>query len=364
MISQTTESMSRLGILVEEFLMLISESIEYHPDSDIQAVLQETFQIAKTIHRRIAVSRQRFVMAIVGQANVGKSTLLAALLGEEISPRRNGPCTATSIEYSWGPTYRIEARYRGTLRRDVSHCGSSAETLQQLTALADESSAGAGKRAERILVQLPLELLHDGLVVADTPGFGAAHSDVERDGTHDESVRSYLHSEVSQVLWVVLGDQAISKREHRFYEQFLNAICDDVVVTGCEDWTASDRQRFQQRMAAPLHLQTAEFHFVSGLQGLQARKSQDSGRLNAAGIPQLETRVRLLADPVQRYAALESRLAILANALGAWMTDFRRSKTARRTQSPWRPDSWLRWLELPATPFKRQLDQALQQGAT
>lgn len=363
MISQSTESMSRLGTLVDEFLMLVSESIEYHSETDIQAVLQEAFQIAETIHRRIAVSRQRFVVAIVGQANVGKSTLLAALLGEEISPRRNGPCTSTPIEYSWGPAYRIEARYRGTLRRPVWNCSSSAETLRQLTGLADESMAGAGERAERILVQLPLDLLKDGLVIADTPGFGAAHSDVELDGAHDESVQRYLQNEVSQVLWVVLGDQAIGKQEHRFYQQFLSTTCDDLVVTGCENWTDSEQQRFQQSMADRLRLPMTEFHFVSGLQGLQARKNHDPGRLSAAGIPQLEYRVRLLGNPAVRCEALESRLVVLANALGNWFTDYRSPQQASRANW-WRPDSWLRWMELPATPFKQELNQALQQRST
>lgn len=299
----------------------------------------------------------------MGQANVGKSTLLAALLGEDLSPRRNGPCTAAPIEFSWGPDYRIEAHYRRTFQRPVWSCLNAADVLRHLVRLADEAECEARERPARIRVQVPLSLLETGLVIADTPGFGAAQSEPGCEGTHEESLRRYLVTEVSQVLWVVLAEAGIGKREQLFHEEFLAAVCDDVVVTGCDDWSEGDQQRFRRRFSPTLGLQSPEFHFVSGRQALRARLVHDNVGLEAAGIPDLERRIRDMANTDARIQALTRRMTVLCQNLGAWFNDYR---DARREplRTWWRPDSWSRWTELPRCSFKTQLDEVLQQGAT
>ena len=175
--SQTSKSLALLQTLVDEFLMLVSESAGFHDRvSDVKMVLREALDAALTIRRRVDASRREFIVAVVGQANVGKSTLLAALLGEDLCPRRNGPCTAAPIEFSWGPVYRIEAHYRRTFRRPVWSCLNAADVLQHLVRLADAAECDASEPPARIRVQVPLSLLETGLVIADTPGFGAAQS--------------------------------------------------------------------------------------------------------------------------------------------------------------------------------------------
>jgi GTP-binding protein EngB required for normal cell division len=352
-----------LSTLVDELLMLLSESAEFHREAEVKAVFREAIGIAIVVRRRLELSRERFVVGIVGQTNVGKSTLMEALLGKEIVPRRNGPCTAAPVEFSWASEFRIQAEYIPSFQRRSWNGMDASEIRQLLGQLVDESqneTIGQADWPSRVRVQLPLPLLETGLVIADTPGFGAAQVDIQRAGTHDEVLQTYLQNEVSQVFWVVLGEQGILKRERDFYEQFLSQICDDLVVTGCDDWSQQDQQRFRSRFSSQLGFRVPRFHFVSGLQGTLARSNQDAQQLEAAGIAQLENRIRSLADPQCRQQVLKDSLLQLAENLGEWLFNFR--DVRRRTLDLWwRPDSWLRWLDLRDQTLTAALNQSLTQ---
>ena len=83
-----------LAQVVDEFLMLVAESAEFQCHQDIKRILSEAKEILVAVRHRLRVAKDRYVVGVVGLSNVGKSTLLNALLGSELAPRRNGPCTA------------------------------------------------------------------------------------------------------------------------------------------------------------------------------------------------------------------------------------------------------------------------------
>ena len=116
---------------------------------------------------------------------------------------------------------------------------------------------------------MPVPLLLGGLVLADTPGFGAAQVG-QAQGSHDLVVRQYLQDDVSQVFWIVLAEQGIGRREKLFYDESFAELCDDVVVTGCEDWSTKDRDRFRRRFSDCFQRRLPVFHFASGIKGLEA----------------------------------------------------------------------------------------------
>jgi predicted GTPase len=55
---------------------------------------------------------QRFRLAVVGEFSQGKSTLLNALLGEEIQPVRAIPCSGTVTVLKYGTQKRVVCRYK------------------------------------------------------------------------------------------------------------------------------------------------------------------------------------------------------------------------------------------------------------
>uniref|UniRef100_A0A7C4LPX3 Dynamin N-terminal domain-containing protein n=1 Tax=Schlesneria paludicola TaxID=360056 RepID=A0A7C4LPX3_9PLAN len=343
--------------IVDELLILFHESMRYQADEKVRAALSDACARVRRIRRRIGLLTDRYIVAVVGLTNVGKSTLLNALLGAELTPRRNRPCTAVPIEFGFGPQWLVTAHYRRRVHRDRWPCESSDAVRRCLENLADDEAEPSRREISRLVVNAPIDLLENGLVIADTPGFGAAQAD-EQPETHDEVLTDYLKNNTAQVFWVVLADQGIGKREKAFYDRFLADVCDDIVVTGCEDWEPDERQRFRRRFA-PLFT-SPQFHFVSGLQGLRGRQEMDPQRFEAAGIPLLEQRIRELSSSPGRLAAVESALCNLATDVRDWLEEFRDARGFKLARW-WRPDSWSRWIALlPENQLKNDLSPILK----
>lgn len=353
-----TAGTSSAAALADELMILVHETAEYHAARGaVAAALGDARRGLDTIRRRIERAGGRHAVAVVGLSNVGKSTLLDAILGDEIAPRRNGPCTAFPVEFLHGPEMVVTVHHETRLDRPSWRFEDPRDVRGCLERLNDGEAAAARGGVRRVEVTLPSPLLAGGLVIADTPGFGAGHAEAGA-GLHEAALMAYLRRDVGQVFWVVLADQGIGRREVEFRDRFFAEVCDDLVVTGCEDWDSDDRARFRARFSALLGDRAPAFHFVSGLQGLDARRDGDARGLEAAGIAELERRIRGLADPAGRLRAAEEGLVRLAEDLSRWLAEYRDDRG--RPPSPWwRPDSWLRWAAFPPSPLKARLDRAL-----
>jgi GTP-binding protein EngB required for normal cell division len=357
---QTCNPSDQLRLVVDELLMLCKETADFQQDPEVRAILKEAMQALAATRHRLNVSAHRYVVAAVGLTNVGKSTLLNALLGDDLAPRRNGPCTAAPIEFVFGDALRVTVYYRQELRRPTWLCQTNQAVHERLSALADDAGAEVSRSIRKVLVEVPMPLLKSGLVLADTPGFGAAQVG-QADGSHDMAVKQYLLDDVSQVFWIVLAEQGIGKREKVFYDKFFADVCDDVVVTGSEDWSAMDRDRFRRHFSDCFQRRMPVFHFASGIKGLEARQANSQKGLEAAGIVALETRIRELADTGGRMAALQDSLCQLLVDLRFWLSEFDRSH-AKQGAAWWRPDSWSRWQDLAETnAFAQQLTALLEE---
>lgn len=348
----------QLALVVDEFLMLVQETADYNRDEDAKTILNEARQALFSVRSRLERAAQRYVVAIVGLSNVGKSTLLNALLGSDLAPRRNGPCTAAPIEFAHGDDYRVTAYYRDQIRRPMWLCEGVEDVHDRLAALADDSETDSARSIHKVVVAAPHPLLAGDLVIADTPGDGAAQSSGAPE-SHDEALRRYLQEDISQVFLVVLAEQGIGKREKSLHDQFCADVCNDVVVTGCEDWSPEECQRFRRRFSPSFSHTMPVFHFVSGLEGLKARAANDLPALEAAGIPELECRIRELAERSGRNAAIQRALLQLADDVAYWMHELIK-KRGRSLSCLWRPDSWDRWVSfLPDDPLVRRLTMGL-----
>jgi GTP-binding protein EngB required for normal cell division len=347
MFTSSSSVQSALYRAVDEFYLLLAESAEFQTHGEVRRILEIAARTLQSIRTRLQRSRKRYVVAVVGLTNVGKSTLLNALLGEDLAPRRNGPCTSAPVEFLFGPTLSLTVHYRDRLERLVTKPASLEELHAALTRLADEGQPQRGSTVNRVAIELPCPLLAGDLVIADTPGFGAAQLG-DSAGAHELAVKEYLQKEVSQVFWVVLADQGIGQREISFHNEWFSQICDDLLVTGSEDWSQEDRVRYRRRFSSRFSERAPRFHFVSGLQGVQARQSQDTQQLEAAGIPLLQQRIRELSSLEGRRAELQLRLDQLAEDVRSWLSEFE-DERGRRLTVWWRPDSWDRFRDAART---------------
>ncbi|GAA0498237.1 GTPase [Paractinoplanes deccanensis] len=129
--------------------------------------------VAETGHPRLVAARRRvdepLRVAIAGRVKAGKSTLLNALVGEELAPTDAGECTKVVTWYADGPAYAVTA-----------HLGDgSAEALpftRRDGALQIALGRGA-EEVERLEVRLPSGRLRRHTLI-DTPGIASLSADV------------------------------------------------------------------------------------------------------------------------------------------------------------------------------------------
>jgi hypothetical protein len=126
-----------------------------------------------TVRARLLDARRRIDeplrVAIAGKVKAGKSTLLNALVGEELAPTDAGECTRIVTWYADGPTYQVTAYLRdGTAEpRPFNRVGGAVRI--DLGRPADE--------VEHLEVRVPSARLRRHTLI-DTPGIASLSTDV------------------------------------------------------------------------------------------------------------------------------------------------------------------------------------------
>jgi uncharacterized tellurite resistance protein B-like protein/tRNA U34 5-carboxymethylaminomethyl modifying GTPase MnmE/TrmE len=115
---------------------------------------------------------QRFRVALVGEFSQGKSTLINALLGEEIQPVRAIPCSGAISVLKHGIKKRIICRYKDGNEEELSF-----EEYQVKAAISEKAALGSvseelgQSEIEEIIFEHPdLDLCRNGVEIVDSPG--------------------------------------------------------------------------------------------------------------------------------------------------------------------------------------------------
>ncbi len=145
-------------------------------------------------------------LAIVGEFNAGKSSLVNALLGQSVAPVGVLPTTATLNRIAWAPDHfaRVIPKSATQPERTVGH--------DQVASVLKE--VGAAEVGE-VHIFAPIEFLRR-VELIDTPGFNAP------DPTHTDAARSGLQS-AHVAAWLVDATQPLkaTEREAIAYAQEL-----------------------------------------------------------------------------------------------------------------------------------------------
>ena len=339
--------------LSELFMFFQETGVFLGYDSDLRAGVESACSRIKTCLSLVQPKASRPVVALVGMTNVGKSTLLNALFGSNIAPRRNGPCTAVPIEFQYAPQYSLQVEYNQSIDRPVSNFSSVEELQQHLKALADDSGAEQSQLIQCVVVKCPDELLRNGLVLGDTPGFGAAQLG-DASGSHEAALKTYIQDNVTRVFWIVRADQCIGSTEIKFYEKFIRHLCDDIIVTGCEDWTPDEKKRLRDRVLPELKKPQMRFHFVSGKMGLKALKENDSEMYAQSGMEKLRQEF-LKIDP-HESGAVEMKLEALVDDLVYWLQK-KANKLGRPAHGWFPPHCWINLQDEKKTPGPKEIKE-------
>jgi len=103
---------------------------------------------------------------VCGGVSAGKSSLLNHLLGADVLPVGVTPVTALPTRIAHGPSPRATIAFAEARAITV-------EPGRLVEFVSEQQNPGNAKRVGRIVLELPAEILRDGVVFVDTPGLGA-----------------------------------------------------------------------------------------------------------------------------------------------------------------------------------------------
>ena len=258
---------------------------------------------------------QPLLLAVLGEFNAGKSTLVNAYVGAEVAPTGVVPTTATLNLLRAGAERRVRV-----VRRDGTTREGAFDEARALLAAASKDGEGGG--VDRVEIALPSETL-ERVWILDTPGTNAL------DPAHEALAQEAL-VRADAVLWIFSAGQAGKESEGRMLARLAASRRAVVPVLNKADRLSTDELlavRAQLSAALP-HLRVEPIA-VSAREALRARLAGDDAAYEASGFPALltalERDVFSRARPLKRAACAGRLLEVLDDALqteATALTDF------------------------------------------
>ena len=173
---------------------------EYSEDLDLNNAAKS---IADTIEK---VANEHFEVAIVGEFKRGKSTLINALLGEEVLPADVLPATATlnRVTYSDNPYVEVEYKNGASERVDID------KLADYVTKLSFESEMRA-ETVKQATVYYATDFCKNNVDIIDTPGLN--------DDEQMTNVTLSILPEIDAAVFVISANSPFSQFEKEFLEK-------------------------------------------------------------------------------------------------------------------------------------------------
>jgi GTPase SAR1 family protein len=229
----------------------------------------------------------RFHLAVLGQFKRGKSTLLNALIGEELLPSAIVPVTSVPTFLFWGPKRLIKVYFAdGNIKESSFDAVRDASAF--LTCYVTESNNPMNKLGVTMVeVEHPASLLQKGVVLIDTPGIGSTFQ-------HNTEATLNFLPQCDAALFLVSADPPVTQVEI----EFLKAVRDKVVrilflmnkvdyLSDNERLMAIDffRKVLHERIGLDSNVQVFS---ISARRGLDARLKHNSSNWVQSGMSEVE----------------------------------------------------------------------------
>jgi GTP-binding protein EngB required for normal cell division len=256
-----------LGRSLQTVLHLVSEK-----DHGVQ------HQRCRELLTRLA--EDRFVLAVVGQFNRGKSSLMNAILGMDRLPVGIVPLTSVITRVAYGNPERAIIKFEGSsLRSEIR--------IDQLGEYVTEGgNPGNQKRIAVAELQLPSEFLRRGLFFVDTPGVGSAIA------ANTATTERFL-PEADAVIFVTSFDSPLSRDELEFLQRVRDHVRKIFFVVNKLDLIPREQRDqvltfVREQIEREIGVQEPQLLAVSALAGLEAKLTDSAERLAGSGLPALE----------------------------------------------------------------------------
>lgn len=177
------------------------------PGTELGNDLEKLFSTAR---------KSEMLLPVVGTQGMGKSTLINAILGEDILPNAADETTCVPVEVAYGEKEYAEVFFRNSEKR------LEVKTKSELNAFVDNNENPANEKGvEHIRLYRNREILKSGLIVVDLPGVGSITA------ANEDTTKRYIEN-VRCAIFVIPTVPVIRRREAIFikaaWSQFNNAI--------------------------------------------------------------------------------------------------------------------------------------------
>lgn len=144
-----------------------------------------------------------FSVGIMGEFRRGKSTVINALLGQEIVPADIVPCSATLNYVKWDVNKSAEIYFKDGTKQQIP-----VEALSRYVTKITKESEEMSAKVEKAIVYYPCQFCQNGVQIIDTPGL----NDDERMSSISEKVIPTLDA----IIMVIVPDSPFSQSEAEF----------------------------------------------------------------------------------------------------------------------------------------------------
>lgn len=240
---------------------------------------------------RDRLSDRRFQLAVLGQFKRGKSTFINALLRAHVLPTAAVPLTAIPTFIAWDPTPRLCVTYKDERPAEEFASEDTHEIRDRLLEFVTEQGNPENRRGvARVDMCLPADILHDGVVLIDTPGIGSTL-------LHNTDAALQVLPECDAALFIISADPPITEAEVAYLGRVRTQVVRLFFVLNKVDYLNAGEQSqvedFVRRVLGNAAGDNAviELYSTSANQGLDAALRGDADAFAASGVAQIEHQI-------------------------------------------------------------------------
>jgi tRNA U34 5-carboxymethylaminomethyl modifying GTPase MnmE/TrmE len=230
----------------------------------------------------------QFHLAVLGQFKRGKSTLLNALLGQDILPTAIVPATAIPTWISTGLTARVQVDFANAARIEEIANTDAAGVSNFLSQFVTESNNPKNRLGvSKVRLEYPSSILTGGLVLIDTPGIGSTFQ-------HNTKTTLDFLPQCDAALFLVSVDPPITGTEIEFLRQVCAHVSRVFFALNKVDYLSSSQveesvQFFRKAIIEQAGVPPDVPIFpISAKLGLKARTTHDPALWRASGMEAVE----------------------------------------------------------------------------
>ncbi len=228
----------------------------------------------------VKLAEDRFVLAVLGQFKRGKSSLMNAIIGQELLPTGILPLTSAITILKYGPAEKL------VINREDSNFPEELPVTSLPGYVTEKGNPGNQKKVKTACVELPIPFLRRGLEFVDTPGVGSAIT------ANTKTTYGFL-PECDAVLFVTGADTPVTSVELEFLHEIREYINKLFFIVNKIDLVADNEKaevlRFvTETIQAHTRARTVNIFPVSARLGLTARTAGDVSLYEQSGLKTLE----------------------------------------------------------------------------